>query len=235
MLLLPLVAISASALVVLTLRWFDPPTSAFMLGSMLDGDPAGTSGSRKVDYRWRDLGQISPYAAVAVVAAEDQNFAHHNGFDFKAIREAMSHNATGKRVRGASTISQQVAKNLFLWRKRSYPRKLLEAWYTVLIEAFWPKERILEVYLNVAQFGSGIYGVEAAAQRFYSRPAARLNREQCAMLAAVLPNPLRFRARRPGRYLVGRQRWILAQMSDLGDRDYLAGLRANASQPVRGN
>ncbi len=161
------------------------------------------------DYRWVDLEQISPHAAVAVIAAEDQFFPFHTGFDFKSIREAMRANekqATRKRphVRGASTITQQVAKNLFLWPGRSYVRKGLEAYFTLLIELTWPKERILEVYLNIAQFGDGIYGVEAAAQRFYRMPAARLDRYEAATLAAVLPNPITLQGEAPSAYVTRR-------------------------------
>ena len=126
-------------------------------------------------YDWVDLEQISPHAALAVIAAEDQQFPFHTGFDMKSIREAVRENAHRKRPRGASTITQQVAKNLFLWNGASYVRKGIEAWLTVLIEALWPKERILEVYLNIAQFGRGVYGVEAASQKFYRKPAARLS------------------------------------------------------------
>ena len=161
----------------------------------------------KTDYRWVDLEQISPHAAVAVIAAEDQFFPFHIGFDFKSIRDAIrSNEAQAKRrrprVRGASTITQQVAKNLFLWPGRSYLRKGLEVYFTLLIELSWPKERILEVYLNVAQFGAGIYGVEAAARRFYAMPAARLGRYESATLAAVLPNPITFKVQAPSNYVV---------------------------------
>jgi len=163
-------------------------------------------------YRWVDIGQISPHAARAVIASEDQNFTAHSGFDFEAIRKAAEHNARGRRVRGASTISQQVAKNLFLWRGRSWLRKSLEAWFTVLIEALWPKERILEVYLNIAEFGRGIYGVEAAAQAFWGKRARDLTRSEAATLAAVLPNPRRYRADAPSPYVQRRRDWILRQM-----------------------
>ena len=155
---------------VLLFRFVHPPTSAFMLeqrlGAMLDGDFAYRN-----RYDWVPLEDISPQAAIAVIASEDQQFPFHAGFDFKSIREAVRRNATGHRVHGASTISQQVAKNLFLWSGRSYLRKGIEAGFTLLIEWLWPKERILEVYLNVAEFGRGIYGVEAAAQAFWRRPA----------------------------------------------------------------
>jgi len=208
---------------VLLLRWVEPSTSAFMVGTRKDALLARDFDYAN-DYRWVDLEQVSPHAALAVIAAEDQQFPFHGGFDFKSIREAIRHNARGKRVRGASTISQQVAKNLFLWRGRSYLRKGLEAWFTVLIEALWPKERILEVYLNIAEFGRGVYGVEAASQRFYRKPAARLTRSQAATLAAVLPNPVRFRVDAPSRYVLTRRSRILGQMRALGGPNYLRQL-----------
>ena len=173
---------------------------------------------------WASLEQISPHAAIAVIASEDQQFPFHAGFDFNSIREAVRASERGKRLRGASTISQQVAKNLFLWSGHSFVRKGLEAYFTVLIEALWPKERILEVYLNIAQFGDGIYGVQAAAHRFWHKPAARLSSAEAAPLAAVLPNPLRLRADRPSPYVLLRRDWILGQMRDLGGEAYLRAL-----------
>jgi monofunctional biosynthetic peptidoglycan transglycosylase len=208
---------------VLLLRWVEPWTSAFMVGTRKDALLARDFDYAN-DYRWVPLEQVSPHAAIAVIAAEDQQFPFHAGFDFKSIREAIRHNARSQRVRGASTISQQVAKNLFLWRGRSYLRKGLEAWFTVLIETLWPKERILEVYLNIAEFGRGIYGVEAAARRFYRKPASRLTRSQAATLAAVLPNPVRFRVDAPSRYVLARRDRILGQMRALGGPAYLRQL-----------
>jgi len=210
---------------VLLFRFVHPPTSAFMLearvAALLDGERGYST-----HFEWVDLEDISPQAAIAVIASEDQLFPFHTGFDFNSIREAVRHNAASKRVRGASTISQQVAKNLFLWSGRSYLRKGLEAGFTLLIEMLWPKERILEMYLNLAQFGRGYYGVEAAAQHFYKRPARRLNREQGALLAAVLPNPVRLRVDAPSAYVLSRRDWILGQMSSLGGVRYLDELDA---------
>jgi monofunctional glycosyltransferase len=163
-----------------------------------------------------------------VIAAEDQLFPFHAGFDFRSIREAIRSNERSRRVRGASTISQQVAKNLFLWSGRSYLRKGLEAWFTVLIERLWPKERILEIYLNVAEFGRATYGIEAAAQRFYRKSAARLSRRESATLAAVLPNPRVLRADRPSRYVLQRRDRIVAQMRQLGGPRYLQQLDDDA-------
>jgi monofunctional biosynthetic peptidoglycan transglycosylase len=209
-----------TAIPVLVLRWLHPLTTAFMLEARADAALAGQHGYRQ-DYRWASLEQISPHAAIAVIASEDQQFPFHAGFDFDSIREAVRASEHGKRLRGASTISQQVAKNLFLWSGPSFVRKGLEAWFTVLIETLWPKDRILEMYLNVAQFGDGVYGVQAAAERFWRKPAARLTSAEAALLAAVLPNPLRLHAERPSAYVLERRDWILGQMRGLGGAGYL--------------
>jgi monofunctional glycosyltransferase len=229
-------AFLATVLPVVAMRWMDPWYSAFMLDAALDASRGGKS-NYQTDYRWVDLEQISPHAAVAVIAAEDQLFPFHTGFDFKSIRDAIRRNEAQAskrrpRIRGGSTISQQVAKNLFLWSGRSYVRKGLEAYFTLLIELSWPKERILEVYLNVAQFGDGIYGVEAAGQRFWRKPAARLDRYEAATLAAVLPNPLRLRANAPSPYVTLRRDQILAQMRGLGGPSYLDELE-NPTEPPK--
>jgi monofunctional glycosyltransferase len=210
----------ATALPVLALRWIDPWTSAFMVDARVESALDGNWRAANA-YEWRDLERMSIHAAVAVIAAEDQLFASHAGFDFKSIREAVRANAKSRRVRGASTISQQVAKNLFLWSGRSWLRKGLEAWFTVLIEAAWPKERILEVYLNVAEFGPRTYGVQAAAQRFWKKDATRLSRRDSALLAAVLPNPRLYRVDRPSRYVLARRERILGQMRAIGGPSYL--------------
>ena len=221
---LPVLFMLASVLQVLVLRFVDPPFSAVMAGRQLS---AWATGDWKfgVAYDWRDLDRMAPSMPLALVAAEDQNFAEHYGFDFKAIEKARRNNARGRKLRGASTISQQLAKNLFLWQGRSYLRKGLEAWYTLLIEATWPKSRILEVYANVVEFGDGIYGAEAAAQAFFHKPASRLSPSECARLAAVLPSPRRYDARRPGPYVQRRARWIERQVRRLGGASYLADAR----------
>jgi monofunctional biosynthetic peptidoglycan transglycosylase len=215
-----LVWLLATVTPVLLLRFAPPVTSAFMLQAHLD---AWRSGERDYhcEYRWVSLEQISAQAAIAVIASEDQQFPFHAGFDFNSIRDAVRASEHGRRLRGASTISQQVAKNLFLWGGHSFVRKALEAYFTVLIEALWPKERILETYLNIAQFGDGIYGVQAAAEHFWHIPASRLSSEEAAVLAGVLPNPLLLHAERPSRYLLQRRDWILGQMRDLGGPAYL--------------
>jgi monofunctional biosynthetic peptidoglycan transglycosylase len=202
------------------LRWVDPPGSAFIaettISAWIDRDP-----DYKLRRQWVDLTRISPNLALAVVASEDQKFPDHWGFDVAAIEKAYEMNQHSHRVRGASTISQQVAKNLFLWSGRSYFRKGLEAYFTVLIEACWPKRRILEVYLNIAEFGYGIYGAEAAAEHFFHKPASRLSRGDAAVLAAVLPNPRRYLASAPSHYVLQRRAWILDQMEALGGPEML--------------
>jgi monofunctional biosynthetic peptidoglycan transglycosylase len=213
----------ASVVLVVLLRWVPPPTSAFMVGSRLAALADGDFRYSNL-YDWEPLERISPHAAMAAIAAEDQQFPFHAGFDFESIRKAVQHNAKSKRKRGASTISQQVAKNLFLWSGRSWVRKGLEVWFTVLIEAAWPKERILEVYLNVAEFGPGTWGVQAAARKYFGKDAARLTRREAATLAAVLPNPKRFRVDRPSAYVQRRRDAIMGQMRALGGPAFLRQL-----------
>jgi monofunctional biosynthetic peptidoglycan transglycosylase len=208
------------AMAVLALRWINPATSAFMLGARLQALLDGDRGYH-AEYQWVSLEQISPQAAIAVIASEDQQFPFHAGFDFKSIREAVRAHEQGHKLRGASTITQQVAKNLFLWSGRSFARKGLEALITVMIETLWPKERILEVYLNIVQFGRGIYGVQAAARHFFHQDAAYLTRSQSALLAVVLPNPLRLHVDAPSSYVLAQRDWTLKQMAVLGGPAYL--------------
>jgi monofunctional biosynthetic peptidoglycan transglycosylase len=208
---------------VVAFRWIDPPTTSFMLQSRVAEMFARTPGYRYT-HEWRDWDEISKNAALAVVAAEDQRFPLHPGFDFKQIDKALQDRERGRRVRGASTISQQVAKNLFLWPGQTWFRKGLETGITVLIELAWPKQRILEVYLNVAEFGRGTWGVQAASRRFFKKDAARLTRPEAALLAAVLPAPRRFRVDAPSGYVRQRQAWIQRQMAALGGNSYVTGL-----------
>jgi len=175
----------------------------------------------KFQKKWKSLEHISPHLQLAVVCTEDQNFLWHYGIDFGALDKAMNNTEGRKRRRGASTISQQVAKNVFLWHGRNYLRKGLEVYFTLLIETFWSKQRIMEVYLNVAELGTGIYGAEAAAQAYWKRPAAKLTRQQAATLASVLPNPRKYSAARPGSYVQRRIGWTLQQMRFWGGKlDY---------------
>lgn len=171
---------------------------------------------------WVGMDDISPWMGLAVIAAEDQKFPQHWGFDVGAIEKALAHNErSDSRIRGASTLSQQTAKNMFLWDGRSWLRKGLEAGLTVGIETVWTKRRILTVYLNVAEFGDGVFGVEAAAQRYFHKPASRLTMSEAALLAAVLPNPIRFRADAPSGYVRSRQAWIMRQMEQLGGEGFM--------------
>ncbi|EPF2244988.1 monofunctional biosynthetic peptidoglycan transglycosylase [Citrobacter werkmanii] len=197
------------------------PFSAVMverqLGAWLSGDFGYVAHSD-----WVSMDEISPWMGLAVIAAEDQKFPDHWGFDVSAIEKALAHNERNEnRIRGASTLSQQTAKNLFLWNGRSWVRKGLEAGLTLGIETVWSKKRILTVYLNVAEFGDGVFGVEAAAQRYFHKPASRLSLSEAALLAAVLPNPLRFKANAPSGYVRSRQAWIMRQMRQLGGESFM--------------
>lgn len=207
-----------SALPVLLWRFADPSTSAFMLARQLEA--RGETGF-ELRQTWAALDAVSPSLPIALVAAEDQKFPTHNGFDVDAIRSVIDQREAGEATRGASTISQQVAKNLFLWSGRSWLRKGLEAYYTTLIELTWPKRRILEVYVNIVEFGDGVYGAEAAAQYYFGKSAAQLDASDSALLAAVLPNPKLLRADKPSAYVLRRQRWIARQVRQLGGPDYL--------------
>jgi monofunctional glycosyltransferase len=219
----------ASVLAVGLLRWINPFYSTFMAEAQV---AAWLSRDSNYQFRhsWVDLDRISPNLPLAVVASEDQKFPEHWGFDVEAIEKAYALNQHSHKVRGASTISQQVAKNLFLWSGRSYFRKGLEAYFTVLIESLWPKRRILEIYLNIAEFGVGTYGAEAAAQRFFHKPATRLTRADAAVLAAVLPNPEHYSAAAPSRYVQQRREWILGQMQALGGAEMLNEIDAYPSR-----
>ena len=208
------VLLLSTILPVLTLRWVDPPTTSFMVQHMIK-----TRGEKRVDtgiyYSWVNWNNISPYAPLAVVAAEDQKFPSHWGFDRESISKAWQERRQGIRSRGASTITQQVAKNLFLWPGKSFVRKGAEAYFTILIELLWSKERILEVYLNIAQFGDGIYGIGAAGPIFFGKSALQLSRRECALMATVLPNPLRLRLDKPSSYMRQRALWIITEMNRL--------------------
>ncbi len=218
-----LAAILLSVLAVLALRFLPPPTTAFMVRYRVIALAEGRE-EPGLQYDWVDYEHIPRDAALAVVAAEDQLFPIHAGFDFKAISRALAHNRKSRTVRGASTITQQVAKNLFLWPGRSYLRKAIEAYFTVLLEALWSKRRILEVYLNVVELGDGVFGIGAASRAYFRKPPQALRREEAALLAAVLPDPTHRSVRRPSRYVRARQGWILKQMRRLGGTGYVAGL-----------
>lgn len=216
-----LVLVSAGPLI--ETRWVPPSTTAFMLRA----DAQALWERRpelRVQYHWVDWSEISPNLTLAVLAAEDQNFPKHWGFDLSALHYAWRYNQFHQRLRGGSTITQQTAKNLFLSPSRSYLRKALEAYFALLLEALWPKRRILETYLNVAQFGVGVFGAEAASLRFFHKSAKNLTPAEAALFAAVLPSPRRFRIDQPTRFVKARRDWILRQMNQLGGTSYLKAL-----------
>ncbi len=192
-------------------RWVPIPVTPLMLIRCIEQKMDGKEMKLKKD--WVSFQKLSPYLQLAVVCSEDQNFIKHNGFDFKAIDKAMKHNENHKRKRGASTISQQTAKNVFLWPGRSWIRKGFEVYFTFLIETFWSKERIMEVYLNVAEMGDGIYGAEAASAIYFHKDASRLTKREAAAITAILPNPRKYKAVNPGAYILKRQAWVLNQMA----------------------
>jgi monofunctional biosynthetic peptidoglycan transglycosylase len=206
-----------SVALVLPLRWFAPATSAFMMQDH--------SGRVPVAFQWTEWAQLGSTLALAVVAAEDQKFTAHFGFDVASIRDSVADFGDGSRLRGASTITQQLAKNLYLWPGRNFLRKGLEAWFTLLAELCLPKRRILEIYLNVVEFGPGIYGAAAASRHYFGKAPADLTSAEAARLAAVLPNPKRMNAARPSDYVLSRQRWILAHIARLQREGWLTTLR----------
>lgn len=212
-LLATLIIVILSWMVVLPFRWIDPPTTAFMLQDK--------SGRVPVLHEWLDWMYVRGAAPIAVVASEDQKFAQHFGFDLKSIRNSMDDYDDGAPLRGASTISQQVAKNLYLWPGKSFLRKGIEAYFTVLVEASWSKRRILEIYLNIAEFGPGIYGVAAASEFYFGKAPTNLSDADAALLAAVLPNPKQLRVDQPSPYVRERQRWIMQQMRRLQREQWL--------------
>jgi monofunctional biosynthetic peptidoglycan transglycosylase len=205
-----------SVAVVLVFRFVAPPFTPVMV--------LQPGALREIDYTWVDRSAIAATAVRAVMAAEDQRFLEHHGIDFVSLDRALEDYGEGDGLRGASTITQQVAKNLFLWQGRSFLRKGLEAYFALLLEVLWSKERILEVYLNIAEFGPNVFGVEAAAREFFGGRAKGLSAAQAALLAAVLPNPQRLRAARPSAYVRGRQAWIVTQMRVLDARGHYRGL-----------
>jgi len=189
------------------LRWVDPPFTLTQLGSLFSGD-----GLKR---NYVSMKNISPYAKLAVIASEDQLFPDHDGFDFKSIEKAMKHNQKSKSLHGASTISQQVAKNVFLWQGRSWIRKAFETYFTFMIELLWSKKRILEIYLNVSEMGKGVYGIDAAAKFYFNKPAKNLTRSEAAMIAGCLPNPKLYTIKPMSRHVASRYVWILQQMYHL--------------------
>ncbi len=208
-----------SVLSVIVFRWVPVPVTPLMVIRCIEQKSDGKT--MKMKHDWVELKKISPKLQLAVVCSEDQNYLKHFGFDWGAIEKAMKENEEGKRVRGASTITQQTAKNVFLWPGRSYIRKGFEVWFTILVEIFWSKERIMEVYLNSIEMGDGVYGAEAAAQHWYKKKAEKLTKDEAAGIAAVLPNPLKYSANPPTNYIIKRKTWIKQQMNYWGNKlDY---------------
>ncbi|MCA0357658.1 MAG: monofunctional biosynthetic peptidoglycan transglycosylase [Proteobacteria bacterium] len=208
-----LVLVAGPVVAVILYRFIPPPVTPLMVIRAVEG--------RGLDHRWRSMDKISPTLPRALIAAEDAKFCDHRGFDFEALQKAYENNESGRKIRGGSTISQQTAKNVFLWPGRSYVRKGLEAWFTVLIETFWGKRRIMEVYMNSIEYGSGIYGAEAAAQRYFGVGADKLTQAQSARLAAILPSPLKWKVIKPGKYVAKRSKKI-GKASGAVRRDGLA-------------
>jgi len=202
-----LILFIAQFVYIILLKWIDPPFTLTQLGSLITGH------GLKRDYVNRN--KISSNARLAVISSEDQLFPDHNGFDFKSIEKAMKHNQKSKSLRGASTISQQVAKNVFLWQGRSWIRKGLEVYFTFMIELIWGKKRILQVYMNVAEMGDGVFGIEAASQKYFNKPALNLSRQEAAMIAACLPNPVLYKVKPASSYVHYRSGWIMRQMNNL--------------------
>jgi len=200
---------------VIVFRWIPVPITPLMVIRNIEqlGDGKGLM----MEHDWVALEEISPKLQLAVVCSEDQNYLKHFGVDWGAIQKAMKENEKGKRVRGGSTITQQTAKNVFLWQGRSYLRKGLELWFTLLIEVFWSKERIMEVYLNSIEMGNGIYGAEAASQHWFHKSAKKLTKDEAAAIAAILPNPIRYKANPASSYISQRKAWIKQQMNFWGN------------------
>ena len=212
----------STVLLVFAMRWINPVTSSIMIQRQISSLFHGNF--ELIKYHWVSYDDVSKFMPIAIVAAEDQNFPKHFGFDFKQIEKALKQNKRGKRIRGASTITQQVAKNLFLWEGKSFVRKGIEAYFTLLIELLWDKQRILEVHMNIAEMGNNIFGVGTASLAYYKKSPAKLTKAQAALLAAILPSPNKYSAVKPSGYVRGRQNWIIRQINSLGGPEYLKDL-----------
>jgi monofunctional biosynthetic peptidoglycan transglycosylase len=204
------------------MRWIDPIVSSIMIQRQIDAFVDGEF--KLIKNSWIDYDDVSKYVPLALIAAEDQNFPEHFGFDFEQIKKAIKQNAHRKRIRGASTITQQLAKNLFLWEGKSFVRKGIEAYFTVLIETLWDKKRIIEVYMNVIELGDMTFGVASASEIYLKKDPSKISPSQAALIASVLPNPKRFQIARPSGYVRARQSWVIRQMNSLGGIEYLKDL-----------
>ena len=209
-----------SVALVLPFRWINPPISMVMLERSWQQRGTGYH----LDKKWLSWNQIPRHAALAAVVSEDQNFPNHYGFDIKAIQKAIAERERRGNLRGASTISQQVARNMYLWTGRSWLRKGLEVWFTGLVELCWPKQRILEVYLNIAEWGDGVFGMEGVSRHHFGKPATQLSNWQSALLASTLPSPLKYNPAAPAPHLIARANWNLSQQRKLGGNAWLAAL-----------
>lgn len=217
---LAIVLFLVSVLWVLTYRWVDPPVTLHMLSKRSEPSPK-TEKVSEIDYQFVELEDMSIQLPLAVIAAEDQLFLTHDGFDFKAIKKAFERNLSSKKTVGGSTISQQVAKNVFLWHGRSYLRKAVEMYFTFMIEVLWGKERIMEVYLNIAEMGDHVFGVHAASKKYFGTSPEKVGRQQAALLAAVLPNPIKYSVAKPTGYVLRRRRNIVRNMVRLGGSELI--------------
>jgi len=222
-----LILFIAQFVYILLLKWINPPVTLTQLGSWVTGH-----GLKRT---YVNASKMSENAKLAIISSEDQLFADHNGFDFKSIDKAMKHNSKSKSLHGASTISQQTAKNVFLWQGRSWLRKAMETYFTFMIELVWGKKRILEVYMNVAEMGNGIFGIEAAAQNNFRKPAIRLSQQEAAMIAACLPNPKKYTIRPVSRPVAIRYPWIIRQMNNLSGDEDLEPIVGEESKEAKGH
>lgn len=216
-----------SILWVLVYKWFSPPVTLLMLQRRSAPAQKESTTSEKIRYDFVELEDVSYHVPLAFIASEDQLFTHHNGFDYDAIHKAFQKNQKGRKIVGGSTISQQVAKNVFLWHGRSYIRKVVEAYFTMLIELLWSKHRIMEMYLNIAEMGDKVFGIEQAAQKYFKKSAKDLNAYEAAAIAAVLPNPIKFSVTNPSAYIVRKRAKIRRNMQNLGGRLFIKPLVDN--------
>lgn len=200
---------------VVAYKYISPPITGMMIYKWWKQE------NYTIDYSWKDIKEINSSVPLAIISSEDQKFLDHNGFDVEAIKKAIESNKDSKKVRGASSISQQVAKNVFLLPTKSYLRKGLEVYFTFLIELVWGKQRIMEVYINVVELGEGVFGAEAAAQKYFKKSAKKLSRQNAALMATALPNPLIYKLKSPSGYMLKRSNWVLRQMNNLGGEGIL--------------
>jgi len=214
---------------VLLYKWIDPPATLHMIKRRAEAGKEGKA-DPTINHTFVSLEEMSEQLPLAVVASEDQLFLQHHGFDVEAILDAFKRNRKGGNIRGGSTISQQVSKNVFLWHGRSYLRKAVEAYFTVLIELIWGKERIMEVYLNIAEMGDGVFGVEAASQLYFKKSAKAIGRQQAALLAAVLPNPIKYSAKNPSGFVLRKRGRIARAMGRLGGITYIKTILPNYNE-----